>query len=95
MIPKQFPEWDSADAVALKEFLASDVAAKAFAVVSDLCPSLLDGADVNKTLVRSGEVKGYAAALSNLFDLVTKKPETSPVSEAYPDLDNEALWPKS
>jgi len=95
MLLQKYSEWDSTDAANLKAFLSTETAEKAFAIVADMAPSLLDGGDVNKTLVRSGEVKGYAAAISNLFELVTKKPESQPVSETYPDLDNDALWPKS
>lgn len=84
--------WDSNDASLLKAFLNTDVAKKAFAIVMDSCPVLLDGGDVNKTLVRSGEVKGFSLALNTLFELVVKKPEITQSPTAYPDLDDESKW---
>lgn len=91
----ELPVWDSTDASLLKAFLNSDVAKKAFAIVMELCPPLLDGGDVNKTLVRSGEVKGFSLALNSLFELVIKQPEPVSTPIAYPDIDDDSQWEDS
>jgi hypothetical protein len=86
-------EWESDDAIALRSFILSDTGRKAFQRVSEACPELLDGSDVNTTLVRSGEVKGFTSALEILFSLVHIKPADETVPPNYPDLDNDAAWP--
>ncbi len=88
----QVPEWDSQDAQILRIFLESDAGKKALSIVSDLCPPLLDGGDVNKTLVRSGEVKGWGSALTSLVELVNRKPESQLPPTNYPDLDDDSKW---
>lgn len=91
-IPQPQKDWTSEDALTLRLFLESDVGRRAMAHVSEQCPALLDGSHMNKTLVRSGEVKGFSAAIEALFQLVVRQPEKQTSSETYPDLDNEAAW---
>lgn len=86
------PDWTGDDAKVLRTFLETDSAKKAFSIISDLCPPLLDGADVNKALTRAGEVKGWQAALVALVDLVSHKPETEDAPTNYPDPDDESKW---
>lgn len=88
----QPPEWDSADANNLKLFLGTPTGTRMLGHLYFLCPSLLDGSDVNKTLVASGAVKGYTRAVETLISLTTEKPATPVVSESYPSLENDALW---
>lgn len=60
--------------------------------LSDQVPSLLDGSDVNKTLVASGVVKGWGDALRALLNLTVEQPAPVRAPEAYPPLDDEAAW---
>lgn len=93
LLELQVPDWDSQDAKILRTFLETDVAKKAFAIVSELAPPLLSGADVNQTLVRSGEVKGWQSALVSLVELVNHKPEPPAAPQSsYQDLDDETKW---
>jgi len=87
------PDWTSVEAKALRDFLDSYVGKLTVSWLVHLAPSLLDGADVNKTLVASGVVKGYGEALNSLFSLRASRlvPDTSS-SEAYPDLDSPTAW---
>lgn len=89
---KEPPQWDSNDAKQLRELLTSDVFQKAIELVLDECPALLDGDNVNKALVASGEVRGFEKALDTLFRLTFEQPIAKPTSELYPDLDNESAW---
>jgi hypothetical protein len=89
---KQETPWESSDAAALRTFFESKTGQRALLHVSSLLPSLLDGADVNRTLVRSGEVKGWSNALNALLNLTVEQPPPAKVSEAYPPLDDEDAW---
>jgi hypothetical protein len=84
--------WDSNDAQILKDFLQSDVGARALACVANDAPTLMDGKDVNMTLVRNGEVKGFTTAVQSLFRLCHEQPEQPKPTENYPDLDDEKAW---
>jgi len=89
--------WESSDAAALRFFLESKTGQRALMHLSDQVPSLLDGSDVNKTLVASGVVKGWNDALRALLNLTVEQPAPIKAPEAYPSLDDEDAWkdPKS
>jgi len=86
------PGWDSEDARKLRELLESATFKKALRIILDEQPELLDGADVNKTLVRNGEVKGFSAALTSIYRLTFEQPEAQINSTVYPDIDDERFW---
>lgn len=85
-------EWTSREAKILRDFLDSDVGKLALEWAAFKSPDLLDGAHQIKTLVRSGEVKGYQDALMNLVSLTTQEPEGIKRPSAYPSLDDDAAW---
>lgn len=92
-LPTPPKEWDSTHRQELQVFLQSATGKLAVEWMMYLAPSLLDGADVNKTLVASGEVKGYGSALQTLFGLLIEKPkdeEKKPTN--YPDLDDDSAF---
>jgi hypothetical protein len=90
------PEWTSEDAATVRAFVESSAGQKCLSLLSSACPALLDGAHVNKTLVRSGEVAGYTASIAFLLSLRTSRPvEAAGNSESYPSIDNDALWKDS
>lgn len=84
--------WESTDAHKLKEFLETPTGQKVIQHLSDSIPSLLDGADINRTLVRSGEVKGAQLIFSSLISLTVEQPEQPKQQETYPDLSDESAW---
>jgi len=89
----KLPEWSSDDANTLRDFMTSTVGSRALAHVLSEKPALLDGGDVNKTLVRNGEVKGFELATESLFKLTYEQPTAErPADSQYPDLDNEKAW---
>lgn len=93
---EKLPEWSSDDAAVLRDFIASSTGQKLLVLLASMSPSLLDGSDVNKTLVASGEVKGYTLAISNIHDLRTTRPEeASGQSDNYPSLDDDSKWDSS
>ena len=85
-------EWTSEHAVQLREALNSELFTLAISHVVAERPELLDGADVNKTLVRNGEVKGFDAALTSLFTLTHTQPVEAVASPIYPPLDDDRHW---
>lgn len=85
-------EWNSEHAAALKAVLESDIVKLALQWVAFHGPKLLDGTDVNKTLVASGEVKGYSNAIKELFSLTREQPAEVQPPEAYPSLDDDSKW---
>lgn len=87
------PVWDSNDASILREFLTSDTFKKALRLVLEDRPELLDGGDVNRTLVRNGEAKGFDAAITAIFRLTFEQPKAQTPSQNYPDVDDESAWP--
>lgn len=88
-------EWSSEHAQALKAALESDAVKLALEWVAFHAPKLLDGSDVNKTLVASGEVKGYSNALMELFSLTVEQPAEVKPPTNYPDLDDDSQWPEN
>src|SRR5690349_6384918 len=89
-------DWTSVDAKALRDFLATDTGRRALMYVADVRPPLMDGSDVNKTLVRNGEVKGFDIAITTLVELTTRRPDpTESRPELYPNLDDDSKWQDS
>jgi len=93
LLPTNTPiKWESEDAKRLSDFLESSTGQRAITLVAGMAPALLDGSDVNKTLVASGKVAGYGESIQNLFNLTVVQPPQPQTRDAHPDLDNEALW---
>lgn len=91
------PEWNSDNAIVLKEFLSTPTGQRLQQVIAYQCPPFLDGADVNKTLVASGKRAGYEEGLALLQSLTTVQPEQPEerFSETYPPLDDDSKWEDS
>jgi hypothetical protein len=90
------PEFTSLHRKALQDFLESETGQIALAWVAHNAPQLLDGTDVNRTLVASGEVKGFNRFLTELISLTFEQPKKSEAaSETFPDLDDDSKWDKS
>jgi len=87
------PEWDSDNASELSGFLKTSTGEKMIQLLAFFAPTLLDGADVNKTLVTNGELKGYTNAVGQIISLQHSRPvEAQGVSDNYPDLDRDEFW---
>ncbi len=89
--------WDSIDAENLKNFLVTPAGEKVLHILHNEIPGLLDGEHKNKTLVRSGEVKGAQAVFDLLVSLTVEppvnfRPKPQTKNETYPDLDDESKW---
>ena len=89
---KQTILWESTDAQKLREFLESPTGQKVLRHMTDSIPDLMDGTDVNRTLVRNGEVKGANTVFSALVQLTIEQPEPEKSADNYPSLDDESAW---
>lgn len=95
--PKQadHPEWEQDDAKRLKDFFTSQTGERVLAWLRYWSPVLLDGKDVNMTLVASGEVKGFGFSIECLYSLMRENPvpenHLSQTPE-YPDLEDDNQW---
>lgn len=93
MLPQNIKsDWRSDDAIALRTFLESETGQRALHHLSEAAPTLLDGSDVNKTLVASGCVKGFSDAINALISLTVELPQSAPVKDSYPSLDDDSAW---
>lgn len=91
--PNKDLQWTSDDAIALRAFLESQTGSRFLQQLAEAAPVLLDGADqVEKTLVRSGQVKGFSEAVTTIINLTVEAPKYVPEKSAYPDLDRDELW---
>lgn len=87
--------WSTDDVLLWRNFLDSEVGRRLIPKLAESAPILLDGADVNKTLVRNGELRGYQDAIRTLLALSEVTPEVAPSADAYPPLDDDSRWPSN
>lgn len=84
--------FDSEDVQLWSAFLNTVTGRRLIPKLMENAPTLLDGGDINKILIRSGELRGFSEAVRSLLSLQTVLPETKPDPTAYPPLDNDAAW---
>lgn len=85
--------WSSVDEAHWNGFLQTETGRRLIPKVAERAPELLDGADVNKTLVRNGELRGFQEAIRALISLTHSVPEaTTAQTENYPPLEDDAKW---
>jgi len=91
-------EWDSTEAGILRTFLDSPTGQKILTLLHGRIPGLLDGGDVNKILIRSGQVAGAQMIFDSLVSLIVERPielqSIQQTEENYPDLDHPNAWEK-
>jgi hypothetical protein len=87
--------WDSNNAALLASFLETPTGKLTLQWLQYWAPALADGEHLNKTLVKSGEVKGYLAALENIVSLMVEQPVEANPAENYPSIDDASKWADS
>lgn len=87
-------DWTSIEAAEWKSFLRSKTGEKFLQALAFEEPELLDGGDVNKTLVRSGEVRQHKILVSVILSLANEpvKPQQQASASNYPPLDDDTQW---
>lgn len=90
--PDQLP-WSSDDEATWSSFLQSNTGKRLIPKLAEQAPALLDGSDVNKTLVRNGELRGFQTALQSLITLSHSEPlPTNVETTNYPPLEDDSKW---
>ncbi len=86
--------WDSENVALFRAFLLTPTGQRLVPKLAEGAPALAEG-DINKVLIRSGEVRGYGEVIKTLLSLAVMLPEApkSDGNEAYPALEDDAKWP--
>lgn len=84
--------WTSEDVDIFRGFFTTRTGQKFLPVLAERVPTLLDGGDINRTLVRNGEVRGYQAALKEIYFLAFPPPLPEPEQSEYPSLLDDKAW---
>jgi hypothetical protein len=84
--------WSTTDESRWNHFLQSTTGQRLLPKLAESAPGLLDGADVNKTLVRNGELRGFQEALRTLLSLSHSPPLPPRSVPDYPDLTDDSQW---
>lgn len=87
-------DWTSIEAAEWKSFLRSKTGEKFLQALALEEPELLDGGDVNRSLVRSGEVRQHKILIAVLLSLANEpvKYNDQTPSSSYPPLDDDSKW---
>jgi len=90
---RQDLNWTSTEAAEWKAFLRTDTGGKLLHGLASEEPELLDGKDVNCTLVRSGETRHHKRIVAFLLSLANEPVVVSQEYESnYPPLDDDSKW---
>lgn len=85
--------WSSDNVFLWRQFLTTtETGQRLLTRLVDGMPPLLDGADVNKTLVRNGEVRGFGEAIRELTIMAYPPPEPAAKADPYPDPEDDSRW---
>jgi hypothetical protein len=85
--------WTSDDEANWATFLTTKTGSRLIPKLAERAPALLDGADVNMTLVRNGEFRGFQLSMSALLDLSHSQPvPQDTIATTYPDLTDDSKW---
>lgn len=84
--------WSSEDEIRWNNFLLTETGKRLLPKLAEKIPTLLDGGEVNRVLIRSGEVRGFQLAISSMLELTHSPPMPTKEPEAYPSLDDPSHW---
>lgn len=76
-----------------REFLATETGRRVVAKALEAVPPLFAKGDSNEILIRSGEVRGWAAAAQALLSLAAPIPKPPKEESAFPALEDDSAWP--
>lgn len=85
--------WSTDDEGRWDSFLQTETGKRLIPKLAESAPILLDGTDINKTLVRNGELRGFQLALRTLLDMTHAAPsEPQSISNFYPLPEDDRQW---
>lgn len=84
--------WSSYDEFRWNSFLQTETGKRLIPKLAERLPALLDGGDVNRILIRTGETRGFQLSISVLLELTHAQPLPVKSEQAYPDLEDDTAW---
>lgn len=84
--------WDSDDIAAWNAFLGTKTGRRLIPKLVEAVPQLLEHGHLNKILIRSGEVRGWADAARTLLTMAREPERIITETPAYPPLDADEHW---
>jgi len=84
-------EFSSEDVAAWRAFLNTRTGQRLLPKLLEETPVLIAGGEINRILIRSGELLGYQAAVRALLTLANPPAEQKSISN-FPDLADDNAW---
>jgi hypothetical protein len=86
-------DWLPTDQERWSAFLETETGKRLLPTLAESAPQLEASGDVNKILIRSGEVRGFQMILRELVMMAHPSAKTvERISTEYPSLDDDAKW---
>lgn len=85
-------DWTQFDAENLAKFLETDTGKRFLPKLTEQIPTLFDGGETNRILIRSGEVRAFNQVLEQVLLLAHPPAPVSPQVPEYPALENDNAW---
>lgn len=85
-------DWTQIDAENLAKFLETETGKRLFPKLVEHVPTLFDGGETNRILIRSGEVRAHNAMLETILLLAHPPPPPAPPVSEYPPLTRDEAW---
>lgn len=84
--------WSSDDEFRWNAFLQTETGKRLIPKLAERLPVLLDGGDVNRILIRTGETRGFQYSISVLLELAHAQPLPPKSEHSHPDLEDDTKW---
>lgn len=85
-------DWTPFDAEKLANFLDSETGKRFIPKLVEAAPTLLDGGDTNRILIRSGEVLSFQKIVKEILFLAHPPPPSPKQVTEYPPLEADEHW---
>lgn len=85
-------DWTANDSENLARFLETETGRRLVPKLVEHKPSLLDGGEINRILIRSGEVRAFDNMVEALFILAHPAPPVQAPAPEYPALEDDRHW---
>lgn len=91
IVNEQLP-WSTEDESHWLAFLQTPTGGRLLPKLAESAPALFDAGHVNKILIRSGELRGFQAAIQTLLGLSHSPPLVQVSNNNYPAPEDDRAW---
>lgn len=84
--------WTTIDSDNFAKFLDTETGRRLIPKLADAAPPLLDGGDVNRILIRTGELRGFQLSLKEILFLAHPPPPPPQREDNHPPLEDDKYW---